>query len=100
MAVGRAVITTDVPGCRETVEDGVNGFLVAPWDSEALAKKMKWFIDNPDKIITMGDRSREMAEERFDVEQVNTKLLRSEEHTSELQSCGHLVCRLLLEKKK
>lgn len=38
MAIGRAVITTDVPGCRETVVDGVNGFLVPKWNPEALAK--------------------------------------------------------------
>ena len=39
MAIGRAVITTDVPGCRETVVDGVNGFLVPKWNPEALAEK-------------------------------------------------------------
>ncbi len=39
MAVGRAVITTDVPGCRETVADKVNGFLIEPWNPRIFAKK-------------------------------------------------------------
>src|SRR5690606_17266559 len=54
MAVGRAVITTDVPGCRETVVDGVNGFIVPPWSAEKLAEKMMLFIEQPDLIETMG----------------------------------------------
>src|SRR5699024_9821126 len=44
MAIGRAIITTDVPGCRETVVNGVNGFLVPKWNPEALAEKMIYFI--------------------------------------------------------
>ena len=75
MAIGRAVITTDVPGCRETVVDGVNGFLVPPRNAETLAEKMCIFIENPNLIISMGDASRKIAEDRFDVEKVNTKLL-------------------------
>ena len=48
MAIGRAIITTDVPGCRETVENGVNGFLVNKWDINELAEKMIFFIE-PEK---------------------------------------------------
>jgi len=65
MAIGRAVITTDAPGCRETVEDGVNGFLIPPQNIEALAKKMIFFIKNPEQIILMGKKSREKAENEF-----------------------------------
>ncbi|MBN3136692.1 glycosyltransferase family 4 protein [Pectobacterium punjabense] len=68
MSIGRAVITTDVPGCRETVIDSVNGFLIPPWDSEILAKRMIFFIENPSKIYSMGLESRKIAEEKFDQE--------------------------------
>ncbi|WMC11514.1 glycosyltransferase family 4 protein [Oceanimonas pelagia] len=75
MAIGRAVITTDVPGCRETVEDGVNGFLVPPWDEVALAEKMTYFIENNSEIVRMGSNSHAMAQKRFDVDQVNVRLM-------------------------
>lgn len=71
MAIGRAVITTDVPGCRETVADGVNGFLVPPFDAAALAEKMLYLIDNPEDIRRMGDESHRIAKERFDVHRIN-----------------------------
>jgi glycosyltransferase involved in cell wall biosynthesis len=75
MAMGRAVITTDAPGCRETVDDGVNGFLVPVRDVNALVVAMRHFIENPDLIEIMGKQSRRLAEERFDVGRINTKLL-------------------------
>lgn len=75
MAIGRAVITTDVPGCRETVVDGVNGFLVPKWNPEALAKKMIYFIENPDQIKVMGAESYKIAVEKFDAEKVNQRLV-------------------------
>jgi len=74
MAIGRAVITTDVPGCRETVFEGINGFLVPPWDAEALAEKMLYFIEHPYKIRSMGDESHRIAIEQFDVNKINPKL--------------------------
>lgn len=75
MAMGRPVITTDVPGCRETVVDGLNGFLVPPRNPDALVKAMENFIMNPNLILMMGRQSRRMAEERFDVHKVNAKML-------------------------
>lgn len=75
MAMARPVITTDAPGCRETVVHGVNGFLVPPRDVEALAKAMEQFIQQPELIISMGQASRQLAEERFDVRKINQKLL-------------------------
>ena len=75
MAIGRAVITTDVPGCRETVVDGVNGFLVPKWDSEALAEKMIYFIENPEQNQVMGAESYKIAVEKFDAEKVNQRLV-------------------------
>lgn len=76
MAIGRAVITTDVPGCRETVVDGVNGFLVEKWNPEALAEKMIYFIENPEQIAIMGQESYKIAQEKFDAQKVNQRLLK------------------------
>ncbi|MBB4835260.1 glycosyltransferase family 4 protein [Acinetobacter schindleri] len=76
MAIGRAIITTDVPGCRETVVDGVNGFLVPKWNPEALAEKMIYFIEHPEQIRIMGNESHKIAIEKFDAEKVNQKLLK------------------------
>ncbi|MHC8306516.1 glycosyltransferase family 4 protein [Pseudomonas sp. PB3P13] len=75
MAVGRAVITTDVPGCRDTVIDGVNGFLVPPWSAEALAEKMIYFINNSEQVKLMGIESFNLAQDNFDVRSVNARLI-------------------------
>lgn len=74
MAIGRPIITTDVPGCRETVVDGLNGFLVEKWNVLALADKMCFFIENPDLIRKMGSESRKIAVQNFDVTIVNRKI--------------------------
>lgn len=76
MAIGRPVITTDVPGCRETVIDGVNGFLVPKWNAEVLAEKMIYFIEHPGQIRVMGDASCKIAQEKFDADEVNQRLLK------------------------
>lgn len=75
MAIGRPIITTDVPGCRETIIDGRNGFLVEKWNPEALAEKMIYFIEQPEKIEKMGIESFKIATEKFDSSIVNEKLL-------------------------
>lgn len=75
MAMARAVITTDAVGCRETVRDGVNGFLIPIRDVDALVEAMERFILNPGLIETMGLESRRMAEERFDVRGINRQIL-------------------------
>lgn len=74
MASGRPIITTDVPGCRETVIDGENGFLVPPRDVDALVRAMVHFLENPQDIAVKGHRSRQIAEERFDVHQINARM--------------------------
>lgn len=76
MAMGRAVITTDAPGCRETVVEGVNGFLVPPRDAVALAKAMEKFIADPGLASRMGSESRRIAEEKYDVRLVNAEIMR------------------------
>ena len=75
MAMARPVITTDAPGCRETVIDGVNGFLVPPRDVDALVRAMERFVQQPELIVEMGQASRQLAEERFDVHKINQRIL-------------------------
>jgi len=75
MATGRAVVTTDAPGCRETVVDGENGFLVPPRDAEALYAAMRRFVDRPELIAPMGEASRRLVEEKYDVDRVNEAIL-------------------------
>jgi glycosyltransferase involved in cell wall biosynthesis len=76
MAMGRAIITTDTPGCRETVRPGENGFLVRPRDTWSLYEAMMRFVDEPALAPKMGDVSRKIAEDKFDVRDVNANLLR------------------------
>ncbi len=75
MAMGRAIITTDAPGCRQTVDEGVNGLLVPPGDADALLEAMNRFVREPALAAEMGAQSRRLAEERFDVELVNADLM-------------------------
>lgn len=75
LATGRAVITTDSVGCRETVVEGENGFLIPIKDVNALAEAMFKFIEQPELIANMGKRSREMAEHKYDVHKVNHHML-------------------------
>jgi glycosyltransferase involved in cell wall biosynthesis len=76
MATGRAVITADMPGCRDTVVEGENGFVVPPRDALRLAAAMKRFIEDPALAARMGRRSLEVAHERFDAKAINHLLLR------------------------
>ena len=77
LAMARPVVTTDAPGCRETVEDGVNGFLVAPRDPAALAAAMERLIREPALLEPMARASRALAERKFDVHAVNRDVLRA-----------------------
>jgi len=76
MAMGRPVITTDAPGCRETVIDGLNGYLVPVKAHATLAKAMERFILHPELIQQMGIESRIIAEEKYDVHKVNEVIMR------------------------
>jgi glycosyltransferase involved in cell wall biosynthesis len=75
MAMGRAVITTDAAGCRETVVDGENGFLVLPRDVDSLHAAMRRFVQHPELVAPMGRRSREIAEAKYCTQKVNAELL-------------------------
>lgn len=75
MAMGKPVITTDNTGCRETVEQEVNGFLIEKKKLEPLIDAMNRFIDNPELIEQMGNASLKIARDKFDVERVNQEML-------------------------
>lgn len=75
MAMGRAIVTTDAPGCRETVTHGVNGFLVPVQNAEALAQAMSRFVEEPALQQLMGENSRQLAEHKYDVHKVNAVML-------------------------
>lgn len=76
MALGRAILTTDVPGCRQCVEAGKNGLLVEARNAQALADGCFWMIEHQDKLAAMGEASRERALELFDLTPVNREMRR------------------------
>ena len=71
MAVGRPIITTFAPGCKETVSQGENGYLIPIKDAKELEQKMNNFIFNKQLIKTMGVKSREKVVREFNVHNVN-----------------------------
>lgn len=71
MAMGRAIVTTDMPGCRDTVEEGVTGLLVPPRDVDALVAALLRFVESPQLIVSMGNAARARAERLFDVRRAN-----------------------------
>jgi glycosyltransferase involved in cell wall biosynthesis len=75
MAMGRPIITTNAPGCRETVVDADNGFLVSVKAVDELVEAMSKFIRDPSLSLKMGARSRTIAEQKYDVRKVNTAML-------------------------
>lgn len=74
MACGRAVITTDAPGCRETVDDKVNGLLVPVKDVDSIVEAMEYLISHQDEMNRMAKLGRKKAEEVFDVNKVNATI--------------------------
>ena len=94
MAMGRSIITTDAPGCRETIKrdgsvrsalhsegliEGENGFLVPPKNVLKLAEAIERFIVNPELVNRMGAYSYQMAVEKYDVHKVNMVILKNME---------------------
>lgn len=91
MSMGRPIITTNTPGCRETIQpsngrsinknstdviQGKNGFLIPTRNVEKLVYAMQQFIKHPELIKKMGQYSRKIAEEKYDVDKVNNVILR------------------------
>jgi len=75
MSQGRAIITSDAPGCRETVEPNVNGLLVPVQDVNALASAMLSLVEQPATVASMSIQSRRIAVEKYDVHKVNVEML-------------------------
>ena len=75
LACGRPAITTDAPGCRETVTDGVNGYLVPVKDADAIVEAMERILDEPETTKRMALEARRICEERYDVRKVNHTIL-------------------------
>lgn len=71
LAIGRPIVTTNANGCRDTVDEGVNGFMVPVGDAKALAAAMGRFIAEPGLLQPMAEASRRKAERMFDVTVVN-----------------------------
>ncbi len=75
MSMGRPIVASQVPGCKELIEEGVNGFLVPPRDAKALANALEKFIINKELLAPMGAHSRRMAIEHFDAHSVARQIL-------------------------
>lgn len=72
-ACGRAVITTDVPGCRDAIEENITGLLVAVKNSQALADAIETLVSDPSRCAAMGKAGRALAEKEFDIASVVNK---------------------------
>jgi glycosyltransferase involved in cell wall biosynthesis len=77
MAMGRPIITSDAPGCRETVIEGLNGYLVKVKDIKGLANNMEYLISNPEICRNMGQASEKIAKEKYDVKIVNQSIIQT-----------------------
>ena len=75
LASARAVITTFTPGCKETVIDGQNGFFVPTHNPQAVAEKIKYFIEHPQEIERMGRMSLELCKNKYEVSIINKQML-------------------------
>lgn len=75
LAIGRPIITTNVSGCKEIVEEGKNGYLIQPKEYEQLAEKMEYMINHKDLLEKMGEYSHEYAKRRFEITIINKKML-------------------------
>ena len=93
MSSGRAIITTNVPGCKETVKDGYNGFIVNYNDNNSLFLAINKFLQKPYLIKKFGLNSRKRANDLFDVNIVNRKIINLLKKTIRSLKCGN--CRNL-----
>ena len=75
LSIGMPIITTTMPGCKETVIPKKNGFLIPPREFQPLMDAMDYFITRPETLVSMGKASRELAEQKFDVDIINRRLI-------------------------
>lgn len=74
MAMGRPIIVSDAPGCRQTVEPGVNGYLVPVKNVSYLTEAMCELIEKPELMQKMAEASRRLAKDKYDVQVVNAHI--------------------------
>jgi len=77
MATGRSIITSDAPGCRETVTDGYNGFIVSVKEINGIVNKMRILIEDQQTNSIMAERSLKLAKEKYDVNLVNQSIMKT-----------------------
>jgi glycosyltransferase involved in cell wall biosynthesis len=77
MAMGRSIITSDAPGCRETVIEGLNGYLVKVKDIKGLTNKMEYLISDLEICKNMGQESAKIAREKYDVKIINQSIMQT-----------------------
>ncbi len=75
LAMGRPIITTFTPGCKETVVDKKNGLFVEIKNVNDLVEKMEWMIENPKKIEKMSDESYNLCKNKFEISIINKRML-------------------------
>ena len=75
LAMAKPIITTFMPGCKETVIDGWNGLYVKTRDVNDLASKMEWMIENPKEVQKMSQNSYELCKEKFEISIINKRML-------------------------
>ncbi len=74
-SMAKPIITTDTVGCREVVEDGINGYLVPVKDAKSLAKKIEYLVSHKEERKVMGENGRIMAIKEFDIKNVVTQYM-------------------------
>ena len=78
MSIGRPIITTNVPGCKETVIDNFNGYLIEPQSVRSLVDSINKVLKlDRKKLIMMAKNSRKLAEEKYDVHKVNSIIIQN-----------------------
>ena len=75
LAMGRPILTTNTPGCKETVIDGENGFFVKVKRANDLVEKMVWMIEHKNQLQVMGDKSFVMCKEKFTIEIIDKRMM-------------------------
>lgn len=76
MAMGRPIVTSNAPGCRQSIEDGVNGFLVPVKNVDAIEKAVLRILNDEELAKKFSRESRRIAEDKYDVNKVNAEIMR------------------------
>ena len=75
LSIGRPIITTEMPGSKETVIDNKNGLFVKTRDIKDLVDKMEWMINHPEEVEMMAEESYKLCKDRFEISIINKRML-------------------------